>query len=120
LTDYFTDDELACKCDRGDKCEARNLRLDPFFRMKINGIRRELGEAMVITSAIRCAYWNQKVGGALDSQHPKCNAVDVKSKAGDYMRRLIVVALKHGVSIGIKRGMVHLDGRAGPPIVFGY
>lgn len=119
MKDYFTDEEFLCNCDRGDKCDAPK-KLDPIFRVKLNGVRLELGEPMEPTSGIRCAYWNQKKNGASDSQHLVANAADIHSRGGVYMRRLVTIAMKHGLTVGVMQGAVHLDNRPGPPILFGY
>ncbi len=118
MIDYFKDDEFLCRCLRPE-CDAPK-KLDPFFRIKLNGIRLELGEPMVIDSGCRCIYWNHEKCGKADSQHLVANAVDVKSTGGDYMRRLVQISLKHGVTIGVMKGAVHLDNRPGLPLMFGY
>ncbi len=118
-TTYFSDDELRCKCDRGAKCDAKAVDLET--RMKAEGVRRELGESMIITSASRCVYWNGKVGGAPESFHPKGMAIDVKTRNAEHAARIIVLAIKHGFTgIGVNKIFVHLDTRPGPLKIFTY
>lgn len=117
IGNYFKPEEFQCGCGMS-KCGAPQM--DMTLVLKLNGLRREFGEAMHLNSASRCPAWNLKCGGAKDSFHLKGMAVDVRAPNGDYMRRLIVLALKHGFTIGIMKHAVHLDTRPGPPIVFGY
>lgn len=120
MKDYFTDAEFACKCDRGDKCAARDKRIDPVLRLKLNGVRLKIGESVEITSGIRCPYWNKKVGGTSGSMHLDCKAVDVKSKGGIYMRKFVKAALEAGLTIGVMKKAIHVDVRPGAEIMFGY
>lgn len=121
MIEYFTEEEFACKCDRGDKCTSVDKKIDPVLRIKLNGMRRELGEAIILTSAIRCPYWNKKVGGVDDSQHVLCAAVDVKTKNAEHAARIVVLAIKHGITgIGVAKGFVHLDVRPGRLRIFDY
>lgn len=118
--DYFKAEEFLCTCDRGAKCDAPK-QIDMALLLKLNGIRRELGEPMHVNSGCRCPYWNGKVGGEPGSYHLEGKAADIACPNGDYMRRLIILALKHGITgIGIKKRMIHLDVRPTAPVVFGY
>lgn len=116
---YFSDAELKCKCDRGDKCDAKPVDIET--RMKAEGVRRELGEAMIVNSASRCHYWNEKVGGSQNSFHLKGMAIDVKTKNAAHAARIIMLAIKHGFKgIGVAKSFVHLDTRDGELQIFGY
>lgn len=120
IGDYFKPEEFACKCDAGDQCAALK-QIDMRLSLKLNGLRRELGEPIVINSGIRCEYWNEKKNGEPDSYHMKAMAVDVHCPSGTYMRRLLVLALKHNFTgIGIKKRMIHLDVRDEVAVIFGY
>jgi len=89
--------------------------------MKLDGMRMELCDPIIITSARRCRYWNEKSNGADNSQHLAGKAVDIKTKGGVHTARLISLAIKHGfTAIGVSKGFIHIDTRAGPTIFFGY
>ena len=117
---YFKPQEFRCRCDRGEKCDATQMDIETV--MKLEGLRRELGEAMVITSADRCPYWNDKVGGSSTSYHLRGRAVDVQVKNGQHAGRILLLAVKHGFTgIGVSAGgFLHLDTREFPLTVFGY
>ena len=107
--EYFTHDELKCKCG----CEDAPMR-DDFMNMLI-AIREEFDRPMIITSAFRCAAYNNKIGGAKDSPHLHGKAVDVAVNYEDAYD-LLSIALQHGMTgIGVKqKGLasgrfIHLD-----------
>lgn len=118
MTTYFTPEELSCHCGRGDECDA--VEVDRVALIKLIALREDFGEPMPLNSSVRCKFHNQKVGGAENSQHLDGIAFDVQCKDGIYMRRLVLMALARGWSVGVKRRMLHLDMRPGLPIVFGY
>ena len=66
---------------------------------------------------------NQKVGGAKKSQHLKGNAVDIRIKNLDSIRRfkLIKTVYELGFTgIGIGKNKFHVDIRDGPPSSWSY
>lgn len=114
---FFKLSEFRCTCGRAE-CDAPAM--DMTTLLKLEGLRLEFGEPMIVNSGSRCAFQNAKVGGAEASQHMLGRAVDIHCPDGSYMRRLLLLALKHGFSIGVKKHMIHLDTRPGVPTVFGY
>ncbi len=115
---FFKPEDFACKCGSAE-CEAPKP--DMALLMKLDGLRLELGEPIHITSGSRCLVHNAAVGGTPDSQHLLGRAADVPCGNGDYAYRLVKLAIKAGFTgIGIKSHMVHLDVRAGTPVLFGY
>lgn len=73
LTPHFSTTELVCRhCGRAPSLEALT-RLAEFGER----LRHPLGDApMHITSGYRCPEHNAAVGGATDSQHIHCKALD--------------------------------------------
>ena len=77
LTDNFSMDEFECKCGcvmpefvkKNVQELAENLQV----------LRNDVGR-LDLTNAYRCKYHNADVGGAVNSQHPKGKAADIKSK----------------------------------------
>ena len=115
---YFRPDEFDCLCGRPE-CDAAPMDMETC--LKLDGLRREFNQPVKITSARRCAVHNKKVKGKPTSWHLFGRAVDIHCPDGEYMYRLIVLAIKHGFSFGVKAGMVHLDTRNTPkPRAFGY
>lgn len=116
MMDFFSPLEFACGCGRPD-CDAAPM--DMSFVFKLNELRLRFGQAMRLTSARRCRFWNTQKGGELDSKHLEGRAVDVHCADGIYMRDLVRLALGQGFRIGIKARMVHLDNSA-PQVMWGY
>lgn len=113
MTEYFTDNELACN-------HCGMLRLAEGFREKLNSLREYVGHSMRINSACRCPEHNQLVGGKLDSFHLTshiwgCCAVDVNITGWDSKKRwaFIYAAMQRGWSIGVnfQKNFIHLDRR---------
>lgn len=126
LKEYFPDSEILCRCDLGPKCKGQ-AHLDLSFAEKLLNTRIALGSPMLITSGIRCLYWNDKQNGVPDSWHLRAGAVDIRSKGAVYNGRVITAAIKCGImGIGIRGGkapIIHLDNRTsrdGIPEIFGY
>ena len=117
MTEFFTPVELACRCGCGLQ------KFHAGFLDELSALRREMGEAMVLTSACRCVDHNVAINGHPKSmhvgnreQHPGMSgtlAVDVATPNGEYRGRLFSTAWRRGWSIGwnAKRGFLHLDRR---------
>ena len=114
--------EFRCKCRRAS-CDA--VPMDPSFIAMLEKIREAFGLPMIVTSGVRCAYWNEQMGGAPKSTHLKGIAADIKAVSPQVRDKLIKLAEAHGVGgIGIAKTFVHLDGRARaegrPAVRWGY
>lgn len=115
---YFDMSEFDCNCGRQD-CDAKPF--SPFLALKLDQARRELGEPININRGTSCAFWNQHIGGAKNSQHLDGLAVDIACPSSNYAFRLISILLKLGVTgIGFRNGMIHCDIRPGQPVFFAY
>ncbi len=115
---YFKITEFDCPCGRKE-CDATPIDMET--ALKLDGLRRELGLPIQITSGSRCLFHNRSLESKDTSQHVLGRAIDIHCPDGIYMRRLVTLALKHGFTgIGIKDGMVHLDCRTSTPVMFGY
>jgi len=121
MSKYFKPSDFACKCDRGEKCNA--VPFDMETALKLDGLRVELQESIVITSGVRCAYWNEKQNGSPNSQHLLGKAIDINTshKGAQYAGRIIKIAIKIGFTgIGVSKSFIHLDIRPGALTIFGY
>jgi hypothetical protein len=123
--EHFPDHEILCRCDLGPNCPAPK-QLERSFAEKLLETRIKLAVPLLVTSGIRCPYWNAKHGGATDSWHLKAGAVDIRARGGSlWAGKLIMTAIGCGImGIGIRGGqapIVHLDARASAtPHFFGY
>ena len=70
LSDHFDSSEIACKCGCGLNA------ISPLLIECLERVRIYYGLPVHITSGCRCQAYNNKVGGALNSQHMKGLAAD--------------------------------------------
>lgn len=116
LTPHFNLDEFRCKCC-GDVRSAEALML----ALELEPVREEYGP-IIISSGFRCRKQNEKVHGALFSEHLTGNAVDIPV-SGDVARfALVKLILEHGFRrIGIAQNHVHVDrGHANLAVIWTY
>jgi uncharacterized protein YcbK (DUF882 family) len=72
---HFAPDEYQCHCGRPE-CDAPK-ELDSILAERLDALRESLGRPLLLTSGIRCAFWNAHEGGAPDSKHLSGQAVDI-------------------------------------------
>ena len=109
-TEYFRDNEFACKCGCGLNNPA------PELKVRLNTAREIAGVSFVLNSACRCVTQNEDVGGLPTSSHTPdpvtgyCTAVDIKT-SGSRNRFLIIDGLiKAGFTrIGVGKTFTHGD-----------
>lgn len=58
---YFTEKEMACKCNRDD---CTNLKMNRDFMESLDSLRGRCGFPFVISSAYRCPKHNQRVSSS--------------------------------------------------------
>jgi len=116
---HFSKAELASP-DTGE------AKMQPEFISMLEALREDFGKPMIITSGYRTPEHNIKVGGVSSSYHLKGRAVDVHV-FGEEGYRLVKLAMQIGFGgIGIQQHgafegrFIHLDNRAGDPIIFSY
>lgn len=71
MTRNFSRSEFRCKC-----CEADNINM--MLVQILQAVRDHFGVPVTISSGVRCAKRNAKVGGAKRSQHLLGNAADIQ------------------------------------------
>lgn len=107
---YFTEDELKCRCGCG------NADMELGFMERLVALREYLGFPFIITSAYRCAEYNQKVSTTgSNGSHTTGRAIDI-AVYGEQAYNLISHALQfqfHGIGVsqtGTHRSrFIHLD-----------
>lgn len=75
---WFQPSEIACHCQR-PQCDAPK-ELDPLLAEMLDNLRDQLHRPLIISSALRCAYWNKLQGGEPDSRHLTGRAVDLQCR----------------------------------------
>lgn len=113
---YFQPEEYRCRCGRGAACDAPQ-ELDGLMAQRLDMLRESLGHPLVLTSGLRCAVWNAKVGGAPDSRHLTGQAVDLACDT-DYYRFEVLQHLLNRPAplftfIELAPKHIHVDSRAG-------
>jgi len=100
MWEYFSVDELKCKGT--DECE-----MDERFMKKLEALRHEFNEPMIVSSGYRHESYNQVIGGAKNSPHLYGKAVDVVI-SGKSAYRLMKLAIQYGFTgIGVSQRGPH-------------
>lgn len=110
---FFSPIEFKCRCGRpagsGEgQCDAPPVKLE--LTAKLNALRALWGKPLIITSGVRCAYWNEKVGGVPTSYHLTGHAADIKIDSFVSGESLKALARKVGFGgIGLAEKFLHVD-----------
>ena len=99
---------LVCQC-RHEKCDKRSV--DQESLNKIQLIRDDLGQPMIITSGGRCQHHQNEIDKTEPSDHQLQKAVDVLCTTGMQETKLKVLAGRHGatrVAGGAYCGFLHI------------
>ena len=100
MWNYFSVDELKCKGT--DECE-----MDEEFMEKLEALRHEFNEPMIVSSGYRHESYNQVIRGAKNSPHLYGKAVDIVI-SGKSAYRLMKLAIEHGFTgIGVSQRGPH-------------
>lgn len=78
---------------------------------KLDALREDFGQPIIVTSGYRSPEYNKKIGGAPNSTHMQGIAADITARDLD---RLYELCLKHfdAVGDGRKKGFCHVDLRS--------
>lgn len=103
-----TDPKLACTCGHPD-CDQRAI--DQWVLDKLQLMRDDLNDVMVITSGGRCPNHPNERSKSKPGDHQLCVAVDVRCRSKSKETKLKVLAGRHGatrVAGGAYCGFVHI------------
>ena len=112
LSKNFSRLEVQCPCGCG-----ANL-INPFLVEKLQKVRNIIGRPIVITSGVRCEFYNTSIKASMNSSHiPDSygmgNAVDIACTNSKDRYELVELSQKFfnriGISGGSYGGFVHLD-----------
>lgn len=78
------------------------------FLQKLDSIREEYGQPIIVSSGYRCATYNNKISSTgVGGPHTRGRAVDIPCH-GEEAIRLIRIALRNGMTgIGVKQNGTH-------------
>jgi putative chitinase len=110
LSKYFSSKEFENTTDK-------EFYIDIVLLEKLDLVRGEFGEALVVTSGYRSPLHNAKVGGASSSQHCLGRAADIRPSVSSKQKldKLYLICEKYfeAVGDGRKKGFIHVDTRVG-------
>lgn len=111
--DNFLPSELACN-------GTGELKVETDLLVLLTRMRNELGGPLIVNSCYRSPSWNEKVGGAKNSQHLISCAADLRATRWG-VKRLEGLARDHGAAgIGLYDTFVHVDVRTSGPAFWDY
>lgn len=107
MSKYFHPHEFKCKCGR---CKKGFAQMDVDLLERLEMARMVAGVPFVITSAMRCADWNEKVGGIPTSSHLDGYAVDLSVRDNKTRYKIFNSLIRTGFHrIGIYKNFIHTD-----------
>lgn len=102
---YFTLSEF----DSPDEPGSGDQMQEDFLKL-LDKARKKAGIPFMITSGYRTAHHNEKVGGKLNSAHPRGWAADIKADNSRNRMKIMKACLDVGfVRVGFMRNAIHVD-----------
>ena len=86
-------------------------KMDGTFLARLDDLRDSYGHPITITSSYRSPEYNRNIGGSSKSKHMEGIAVDIAMTDSTLRAKLVYYALQKGLSVGVSRTFVHIDGR---------
>ena len=115
LSRHFSRHEFACKCGCGaDTVDAELIQI-------LEDVRLHFKRPITITSGVRCAEHNKRVGGSKNSLHLIGRAADFKVQGVSSKDVYDVLSqyLKYRGGLGLYSSWVHVDSRSNGPARWG-
>lgn len=109
FSEHFDSSEFSCRCGCG-ACA-----VDAALVQALETLRAKLGHAIRVTSGVRCATHNARIGGSPSSQHLYGRAADIAVHfvPGEELYRMAAtIPAFHG--FGVAGSWLHVDVRPGP------
>lgn len=92
ITHHLYAEEVECRCGYKE-CRGYKMSLDTILAFEFT--RKEFGKPIKVNSGFRCEKHNVDVGGVDHSRHVLGQALDLRAKNSNDLRRLGVIAKKH-------------------------
>ena len=112
LSKNFSKLEFQCPCSCGAN------KISSVLIKKLQKVRDIIGRPIIITSGVRCEFYNASINASMNSSHIPDSyglgqAVDISCTTSKYRYELVQVAQKFfkriGISGGSYGGFIHLD-----------
>jgi uncharacterized protein YcbK (DUF882 family) len=102
---YFSAEELKCKCGECDGGEMNDA-----FMKKVERMRCKLGFSFVVTSGYRCPAYNASVSSTgLDGPHTTGRAIDIKAGSREKFLIKREAMLQGIIRFGVGKNFIHFD-----------
>lgn len=106
-TNFDPDKDIRLNCTCG--CGVNQIQQYALDKLQL--IRSEYGQAMIVNSGYRCKNHPDEVKKLSVGSHGQGIGFDIKVSDGIQRARLVELGLKHGANVGVGHGFVHLDWR---------
>jgi len=112
LSENFSKLEVQCPCGCGAN------KISPVLIEKLQKVRNIIGRPIIITSGVRCEFYNASIKASMNSSHIPDdhgigNAVDIACTNSKDRYELVELAQKFFKRVGISKGQyggfIHLD-----------
>lgn len=102
MWEYFTREELMCRCGCG------GMEMDPYFMDKLHSLRKALGFPLTVSSGYRCPDYNKRISkSGYNGPHTTGRAVDIAISGGDALKLIQYACNFHLLGIGVKQSGPH-------------
>lgn len=119
LSQNFRSEEFQCRC--GSCPGSKDPMMDVAFIMKLQKMRNLYSKPIRITSGYRCPTHNRNICGNPSSKHLQGIAADLFALSASEKFWLVRYAIEAGFAgIGVGRDFIHVDDRAGAPVMWTY
>ena len=116
VSENFKWSEFGCRCG---ECPFRNgYQINRHLVISLQRIRDYIGKPMMVSSGLRCYAHNKAEGGVEKSFHLLGQAADIRCTDSKLRRKMILMGLDMGLTIGINPKYLHFDNRRGDPEMF--
>ena len=100
---HFEVSEFDCKCG----CGLNNIK--PELVRRLDQVREEYGQPIIINSGCRCPEWNEHEGGKPVSRHLMGRAADLRVLDSSERFQLLQICMKYFNRIGVYEYCIHVD-----------
>ena len=117
---HFQPEEFRCRCRRTE-CDALPQVQQPLLD-RLEVVRSEYGKPMIVTSGLRCPWWNALQGGKPHSSHLTGYAADIACETPQARYELLASAFRVFNRVGVGATFLHFgcDPALPPRVVWLY